>query len=210
MFNSSSCPCPTHLASPPACCEHLAHLRVQFQCQSIYLYPLHVSVKAKETGAYAHDPGLTLILKTPLQHTRLTSHFKLPNVSRINSLKRMYCCEHTRLQTKLKRRKKKKCLLLSFYLLLTCSPFNPTTSLTAGPSTTCQEDSCSNQGVCLQQWEGFTCDCSMTSYAGPLCNDGESLLLPHLLFFFFASDQGESQVISVCQGVASCKYKMCN
>ncbi|XP_073773857.1 neurexin 1a isoform X2 [Danio rerio] len=40
-----------------------------------------------------------------------------------------------------------------------------------GPSTTCQEDSCSNQGVCLQQWEGFSCDCSMTSYGGPLCND---------------------------------------
>uniref|UniRef100_A0A8C6WTB7 Neurexin 1a n=1 Tax=Neogobius melanostomus TaxID=47308 RepID=A0A8C6WTB7_9GOBI len=40
-----------------------------------------------------------------------------------------------------------------------------------GPSTTCQEDSCSNLGSCLQQWEGFTCDCSMTSYAGPLCND---------------------------------------
>uniref|UniRef100_A0A8C5FLM8 Neurexin 1a n=1 Tax=Gadus morhua TaxID=8049 RepID=A0A8C5FLM8_GADMO len=40
-----------------------------------------------------------------------------------------------------------------------------------GPSTTCQEDSCSNQGVCLQQWEGFSCDCSMTSFAGPLCND---------------------------------------
>ncbi|KPP76980.1 neurexin-1-like, partial [Scleropages formosus] len=42
-----------------------------------------------------------------------------------------------------------------------------------GPSTTCQEDSCANQGVCLQQWEGFTCDCSMTSFSGPLCNDGE-------------------------------------
>ncbi|XP_066521051.1 neurexin 1a isoform X6 [Hoplias malabaricus] len=40
-----------------------------------------------------------------------------------------------------------------------------------GPSTTCQEDSCFNQGVCLQQWEGFTCDCSMTSFGGPLCND---------------------------------------
>ncbi|XP_070975452.1 neurexin-1a-like isoform X13 [Oncorhynchus clarkii lewisi] len=40
-----------------------------------------------------------------------------------------------------------------------------------GPSTTCQEDSCSNQGVCLQQWEGFSCDCSMTSFGGPLCND---------------------------------------
>uniref|UniRef100_A0A672MRW4 Neurexin 1 n=1 Tax=Sinocyclocheilus grahami TaxID=75366 RepID=A0A672MRW4_SINGR len=40
-----------------------------------------------------------------------------------------------------------------------------------GPSTTCQDDSCSNQGVCLQQWEGFSCDCSMTSFGGPLCND---------------------------------------
>uniref|UniRef100_A0A6I8N761 Neurexin 2 n=1 Tax=Ornithorhynchus anatinus TaxID=9258 RepID=A0A6I8N761_ORNAN len=40
-----------------------------------------------------------------------------------------------------------------------------------GPSTTCTEDSCANQGVCLQQWDGFTCDCSMTSYGGPVCND---------------------------------------
>ncbi|XP_037401778.1 neurexin 2a isoform X17 [Pygocentrus nattereri] len=41
----------------------------------------------------------------------------------------------------------------------------------AGPGTTCTEDSCSNQGVCLQQWEGFTCDCTMTTYGGPLCGD---------------------------------------
>ncbi|XP_067280504.1 neurexin 2a isoform X10 [Pseudorasbora parva] len=41
----------------------------------------------------------------------------------------------------------------------------------AGPGTTCTEDSCSNQGVCLQQWEGFTCDCTMTTYGGPLCSD---------------------------------------
>ncbi|XP_040267195.1 neurexin 3 isoform X2 [Bufo bufo] len=40
-----------------------------------------------------------------------------------------------------------------------------------GPTTTCQEESCVNQGVCMQQWEGFTCDCSMTSYSGPQCND---------------------------------------
>ncbi|XP_062285844.1 neurexin-1a isoform X3 [Scomber scombrus] len=40
-----------------------------------------------------------------------------------------------------------------------------------GPSTTCQEDSCANQGVCLQQWEGFSCDCTMTTFGGPLCND---------------------------------------
>uniref|UniRef100_A0A3P8NHN3 Neurexin 1 n=1 Tax=Astatotilapia calliptera TaxID=8154 RepID=A0A3P8NHN3_ASTCA len=52
-----------------------------------------------------------------------------------------------------------------------------------GPSTTCQEDSCSNQGVCLQQWEGFTCDCSMTSYAGPLCNDAGTT-------YIFARDGG--------------------
>nr|XP_035965880.1 neurexin-1 isoform X18 [Halichoerus grypus] len=44
-----------------------------------------------------------------------------------------------------------------------------------GPSTTCQEDSCSNQGVCLQQWDGFSCDCSMTSFSGPLCNDRKCL-----------------------------------
>ncbi|XP_073466265.1 neurexin 3 isoform X12 [Aquarana catesbeiana] len=40
-----------------------------------------------------------------------------------------------------------------------------------GPTTTCQENSCANQGVCMQQWEGFTCDCTMTSYTGPQCND---------------------------------------
>uniref|UniRef100_A0A672R6H7 Neurexin-2-like n=1 Tax=Sinocyclocheilus grahami TaxID=75366 RepID=A0A672R6H7_SINGR len=40
-----------------------------------------------------------------------------------------------------------------------------------GPSTTCTEDSCHHQGVCLQQWEGFSCDCSMTSYGGSHCSD---------------------------------------
>lgn len=25
----------------------------------------------------------------------------------------------------------------------------------------------------MQQWEGFTCDCSMTSYSGNQCNDRE-------------------------------------
>ncbi|XP_030009742.1 neurexin-2-like isoform X7 [Sphaeramia orbicularis] len=40
-----------------------------------------------------------------------------------------------------------------------------------GPSTTCTEDSCYHQGVCLQLWEGFSCDCTMTTYGGPFCND---------------------------------------
>lgn len=81
----------------------------------------------------------------------------------------------------------------SAYLLLTFAPSHPVTSLTAGPSTTCQEDSCSNQGVCLQQWEGFTCDCSMTSYAGPLCNDGEPLL------FILSLSDSDLSVDSYCR-----------
>ncbi|XP_075887572.1 neurexin-2-like isoform X5 [Nelusetta ayraudi] len=40
-----------------------------------------------------------------------------------------------------------------------------------GPSTTCTEDSCHHQGVCLQLWEGFSCDCTMTTYSGPFCSD---------------------------------------
>ncbi|XP_059403493.1 neurexin-2-like isoform X3 [Carassius carassius] len=40
-----------------------------------------------------------------------------------------------------------------------------------GPSTTCTEGSCHHQGVCLQQWEGFSCDCTMTSYGGSYCSD---------------------------------------
>ncbi|XP_041948023.1 neurexin 2a isoform X3 [Alosa sapidissima] len=41
----------------------------------------------------------------------------------------------------------------------------------AGPGTTCTEESCSNQGVCLQQWEGFSCDCTMTTFGGAYCSD---------------------------------------
>ncbi|KAF3701555.1 Neurexin-3a Neurexin IIIa-alpha Neurexin-3a-alpha Precursor [Channa argus] len=26
-------------------------------------------------------------------------------------------------------------------------------------------------GICIQQWENYTCDCSMTSYTGTQCND---------------------------------------
>lgn len=46
-------------------------------------------------------------------------------------------------------------------------------SVPPGPSTTCTEDSCYNQGVCLQLWEGFSCDCTMTSYGGSFCSDRE-------------------------------------
>ncbi|XP_032819710.1 neurexin-1-like isoform X21 [Petromyzon marinus] len=40
-----------------------------------------------------------------------------------------------------------------------------------GPSTTCQEYSCGNQGMCVQHWATFTCDCTMTSFSGAYCND---------------------------------------
>ncbi|NWR40365.1 NR3AA protein, partial [Tachuris rubrigastra] len=42
-----------------------------------------------------------------------------------------------------------------------------------GPSTTCAEDSCAHGGVCLQQWDGFTCDCSMTAFGGAGCAERE-------------------------------------
>lgn len=64
---------------------------------------------------------------------------------------------------------------LLFFFLSVCFSLSTLSSVSSGPSTTCQEDSCSNQGVCLQQWEGFSCDCSMTSFGGPLCNDRESI-----------------------------------
>lgn len=56
----------------------------------------------------------------------------------------------------------------------------------SGPSTTCTEESCYHQGVCLQQWEGFTCDCTMTSYGGSFCNDRKWI-------FFFTSCAGLSE-----------------
>lgn len=67
-------------------------------------------------------------------------------------------------------------IVLFFFFLLWCLALPlPFPSLFPGPSTTCQEDSCANMGVCIQQWENFTCDCSMTSYSGTYCNDREYL-----------------------------------
>lgn len=84
-------------------------------------------------------------------------------------------------------------LLLSSLLLLLGKVCSQSCSLSpcSGPSTTCQEDSCANQGVCLQQWEGFSCDCSMTTFGGPLCNDGRGPLsgscsFISFLFLFFS------------------------
>ncbi|XP_054001780.1 neurexin-1 isoform X3 [Hylaeus anthracinus] len=42
-------------------------------------------------------------------------------------------------------------------------------SLHAGKK--CTHDLCSNHGTCVQQWDSYTCDCDMTSFTGPTCND---------------------------------------
>ncbi|XP_046687748.1 neurexin-3-like isoform X2 [Homalodisca vitripennis] len=40
-----------------------------------------------------------------------------------------------------------------------------------GQSTKCSHNVCANRGVCVQQWNSYTCDCDMTSYTGPTCSD---------------------------------------
>ncbi|XP_043272551.1 neurexin-3 isoform X2 [Venturia canescens] len=39
------------------------------------------------------------------------------------------------------------------------------------PGKKCTHDICANHGTCIQQWNSFTCDCDMTSFSGPTCND---------------------------------------
>ncbi|XP_075221682.1 neurexin 1-like [Lycorma delicatula] len=40
-----------------------------------------------------------------------------------------------------------------------------------GHNTKCSHNICSNRGVCVQQWNSYTCDCDMTSYTGPTCSE---------------------------------------
>ncbi|KAL6444648.1 hypothetical protein ACFW04_002028 [Cataglyphis niger] len=39
------------------------------------------------------------------------------------------------------------------------------------PGKRCTHDLCANHGTCVQQWNSYTCDCDMTSFTGPTCND---------------------------------------
>ena len=38
----------------------------------------------------------------------------------------------------------------------------------------CTASSCAHGGVCVQEWTGFSCDCDLTSHAGPTCSEGDS------------------------------------
>lgn len=34
---------------------------------------------------------------------------------------------------------------------------------------------CSNGGECVEQYNGYSCDCSLTAYDGSFCTDGNEL-----------------------------------
>lgn len=59
----------------------------------------------------------------------------------------------------------------------------------------------------MQQWEGFTCDCSMTSYSGNQCNDRKYNLFilgtfPEFSFFKVQSFRESLKVIMYKDGSA--------
>ncbi|XP_023027641.2 neurexin 1 isoform X2 [Leptinotarsa decemlineata] len=45
------------------------------------------------------------------------------------------------------------------------------TSGCEGQSAKCSHNVCANAGICVQQWNSYTCDCDMTSFTGPTCSD---------------------------------------
>ncbi|KAJ8973829.1 hypothetical protein NQ317_009474 [Molorchus minor] len=40
-----------------------------------------------------------------------------------------------------------------------------------GQTAKCSHNVCANAGICVQQWNSYTCDCDMTSFTGPTCSD---------------------------------------
>lgn len=36
---------------------------------------------------------------------------------------------------------------------------------------------CRNGGTCVEQYNGYSCDCSLTAYDGPFCTDGKCVLV---------------------------------
>jgi len=42
-------------------------------------------------------------------------------------------------------------------------------------SSMCTVESCSNGGECIQEWSTFSCDCDLTTFTGPTCDEGITL-----------------------------------
>ncbi|ELU16319.1 hypothetical protein CAPTEDRAFT_22004, partial [Capitella teleta] len=40
-----------------------------------------------------------------------------------------------------------------------------------GPTTQCTDTSCDNGGLCVQEWNTYSCECDRTSFTGPTCSD---------------------------------------
>jgi EGF-like domain len=45
-----------------------------------------------------------------------------------------------------------------------------------GSERRCRQGICANRGICVQEWNTFTCDCDFTSFTGPTCSDGNNQL----------------------------------
>ncbi|XP_037079238.1 neurexin-1a-like [Pollicipes pollicipes] len=53
-------------------------------------------------------------------------------------------------------------------------PVIPSSSVVAGcvgPDSRCSPESCRNGGICKQDWNSYTCDCTLTSFVGSRCTD---------------------------------------
>ncbi|ESO02328.1 hypothetical protein HELRODRAFT_65329, partial [Helobdella robusta] len=44
------------------------------------------------------------------------------------------------------------------------------------PIESCQDVTCYNGGQCLYEWNAYTCNCDMTSFSGPACDDGDNII----------------------------------
>ncbi|CAH1124036.1 unnamed protein product [Ceutorhynchus assimilis] len=79
-----------------------------------------------------------------------------------------------------------------------------------GQSAKCSHNVCANAGICVQQWNSYTCDCDLTSFTGPTCSD-ESVSYefgpnPGIITYTFPEDnRPEMQEDSIALGFITTK-----
>jgi len=57
----------------------------------------------------------------------------------------------------------------------------------------CSTNPCRNGGVCKNEPDSFTCDCSATSFSGNTCSDGRSFINTYKFVIIFFNDKGAAQ-----------------
>ncbi|KAL1460776.1 hypothetical protein WDU94_012727 [Cyamophila willieti] len=80
---------------------------------------------------------------------------------------------------------------------LTTDPLIPSSLTTPGclgHNNKCSQHVCANRGVCVQQWNSFTCDCDMTSYTGPTCSDE---MKSDVLAFAFITSHHDAVILRI-------------